>query len=239
MAVKTFTVGDVVGRLTVTSGHYKPDKYIVVDVQCTCGVVKSVSVGNLRSGRVTSCGCLLREWTTKKFTKHGKRKDPIYAVWNMMVQRCHLPSNQYYKYYGARGITVCDSWRKFENFYADMGDAPFKRATLDRIDNDKGYSKENCRWVTHEEQQANTTKSVRYDFRGQHLSLREVAELVGINRKTLSTRIYTYGMSIEEAASTPVMTPQEAQALQGNPVFKRVGKRLDGQKLYPKGDYAN
>ena len=233
-------VGDTFGRLTIIDGiaiRAKREKYF--RMLCICGNTKTVAKGSLVSGRSTSCGCFNAEQTSLRSTTHGKRKDPIYAVWNMMVQRCTHPSNKEYKHYGARGTTVCDSWRKFENFYRDMGDAPFERATLDRIDNDKGYSKENCRWATYKEQQSNTTRSIRYKFRGQQLSIREVASLVGINLNTLTNRVYTYGMSIEEAASTPVMTPQAAQALQGSPIFERVGKRLDGQKLYTKGDYAN
>lgn len=235
MAAKTPDpiAGDRFTRLVVVDGvliRKGKEKYF--RVECDCGVTKTIAKGSLISGRSTSCGCFLKEWAKQEHTTHGKRKDPIYAVWNMMVQRCHLESSKYYQHYGARGIKVCDHWRKFENFYADVGDPPFTRATLDRIDNDKGYYKENVRWATYEEQQANTTKCVRYSFRGGELSVTEIAKLVGMNVNTLRNRLHTYGMTIEDATSIPVMSASETGKMAGNPLFAKVGRRIDGYKLY-------
>lgn len=87
--------------------------------------------------------------------KHGMSKSPEYISWRSMIQRCCNPNNKQYKYWGGRGIIVCEEWRKFSNFYRDMGKRPPKR-TIDRINNDGNYEPGNCRWATNRQQRANT-----------------------------------------------------------------------------------
>lgn len=235
MAAKTADplAGDRFGRLIIVDGiatRRKREKYF--NTLCDCGNNKVVAKGSLMSGRSTSCGCFCKEQTSARHTTHGKSNQPIYAIWNMMVQRCTLPTNKAYEHYGGRGIMVCDRWRTFENFYADMGDPPFAGAQVDREDNDKGYSPDNCKWASRQEQQQNTTKSVVYDFEGQRLSVSQIAKITGINVSTLRTRLYTYGMSIADATSIPIMSPAESGALAGNPGFYKTNRRLHGEKLY-------
>lgn len=227
-------VGASIWRFTVLSLPIREGKYLQVQVRCECGVVKVLEQGNLRSGRVTSCGCYGKAASKERFTTHGMRGTPLYAVWNSMIQRCHNPGSQAYKYYGAKGITVSEEWRKFENFYADMGDKPYLEATLERRDAKLGYCKSNVIWATRLEQANNKGNNVLFDYKGEKLSLRELAEKTGVNKGTLSTRIYTYGLSAEEAADLPVMTPSESGRLAGNPVFIKHGHRIDGELLYPK-----
>jgi hypothetical protein len=126
-------------------------------VKCDCGVSRIMFAANIKSSANPSCGCLRKENIVKACTKHGKRSDPIYAIWCSMIRRCHEPKCKSYAYYGARGISVCPQWRNsFSAFYEYVGDRPSPKHSLDRIDNGKGYEPGNCRWATVYEQAQNT-----------------------------------------------------------------------------------
>lgn len=228
-------VGQIFGRLTVTGEVERYGtglKYKRVPTVCECGVSKKIDKSNLLRGKSLSCGCFAREQTSKAVTTHGKRSSKVYAVWNMMKQRCSLPSNKYYAYYGGKGIKVSESWQKFENFYADMGDPPFERATLDRIDNNRDYCKENVVWATYEEQQANTSKTVLYSYRGKHMMLKDIAKEIGMNPSTLSSRIYNQGMSLEEAVTKPLASSSDSGSMSNSGPLREYSGRICGDKKY-------
>lgn len=145
-------------------------------------------------------------------TYYGKEKDPMYRLWTKMIERCAYKTSYIYKWYGERGITVCKEWQEsFEQFLADMGPrpegvGPTGRAlySLDRIDNNKGYCKENCRWATTKEQASNTRRNVRITIDGITATITEHANRIGIPPKNLRSRLLLPGWTIEAAITTPI-----------------------------------
>lgn len=124
--------------------------------KCDCGKTIKVMSISLRNGNTQSCGCLKKEKIKKSNTKHNKSKTSEYYAWSNMIQRCSNPKNKEYKNYGGRGILVSNEWKNdFNKFLKDMGEKPNKNLSLDRIDNNKGYCKENCRWTDSYEQSIN------------------------------------------------------------------------------------
>lgn len=136
------------------------------------------------------------------FNSLGEYK--MYTAWANMKHRCYNKKNSKYKYYGGRGITVCEEWLKFSNFMNDMGESYELNLTLDRIDNSKGYTKSNCRWATMKEQENNRTNNHRFMFNGMYLTLTEWSAILGINRSTLAQRYYCYKWTIDKTLSTNV-----------------------------------
>jgi hypothetical protein len=143
----------------------------MVMCQCDCGNQKVIRAGDLKRGSARSCGCLSAELAKDRMLarkKHGHsvgfKQSPTYGTWCAMTQRCSNKNSTAYKYYGGRGIAVCDRWSLFENFLFDMGNRP-EGKTLDRIDPNGDYELENCRWATWAQQVSNKrnskTKSVQ------------------------------------------------------------------------------
>lgn len=124
-----------------------------------------------------------------------------YKAWGNMLSRCRNKNHPSYKNYGGRGISVCERWLKFENFLEDMGDKPWN-LSLDRIDNEKGYSKENCRWATSKEQTRNMRKNVRILYKGNSYIASDLAKLLNVSTTALMNR-YHLGLPLEKKIIRP------------------------------------
>jgi hypothetical protein len=139
---------------------------------------------------------LAPEVTAKRSTTHGRTAGGIrtkeYRVWENMKERCYNKNHKSYKDYGGRGIIVCSEWvSSFESFLEDMGEAPGKEFTIDRIDNDAGYSKANCRWATKRQQARNRRSSTRVQWEGSTCTVVELSEKIDLPASLIYQRIYS------------------------------------------------
>lgn len=208
-------VGKEFGRLTVIE---KAEPHICPSGQrkqmylckCLCGAELAVSYAHLVTGHTRSCGCYFNEVLGKCNITHGLSKTRLFNVWGKMKGRCCNPNNSHYKNYGGRGITICDEWlNNFQAFYdwayANGYDenAPFGQCTLDRIDNNKGYSPDNCRWVTSIIQANNKRNNRIFTINGISHTVPEWARMYELDPKRVTCRLYL-GWSIEKALTMPV-----------------------------------
>lgn len=202
-------LGCVFGRLTVleeVAPRVSQKGYVqrLVLCECTCGSSKVIGLKNITRGLTSSCGCLHREVTSSVKTTHGLSKSRTYKSWCGLVARGTGKSN--IRNYGSRGIAVCNRWLKFENFLHDMGEAP-EGASIDRINNNGGYMKSNCRWADTKVQGRNTRRNRRVTYRGREMCLQELSDMCGVLRSTLAFRLNS-GWSVTDAAETPVKPPR-------------------------------
>lgn len=185
--------GDRYGLLVIQEYSRERRKYLM---RCDCGKNSFVRMSQLTSGKTKSCGCLRATVATKVKTKHGMKHSRVYRVWNHIKNRC---ADQKNKNYGAIGVMVCDRWKKFENFYADMGEPPSKNHSIDRINPYGNYEPTNVRWATDVEQQRNRRMALVYEFNGERRHLKEWADILQVPYETLRNRIKHLGWSIDKA----------------------------------------
>jgi len=213
MATLDNLAGKRFGRLTVTEIHKSVKRKTFWTCKCDCGGTTEVTATNLKSGNTKSCGCYRQAFTTTRNTTHGLGRPPEYTVWAKMRDRCENSNNPSWVHYGGRGITVCERWSKFENFYADMGTRPTDDHQIDRIDNDGPYAPENCRWATRVENCSNRRNTVKIEWRGEVDTIPGWARKIGIPQYALWMRIRRLGWDLDRAMTEPVRNrPRKSKA---------------------------
>lgn len=184
--------GQRFGKLTVLNAlSEKIGGRVFWNCKCDCGNITKVSTNNLRSGAVRSCGCLIKETASIVNSKHKQRGTRLYVIWVDMRRRCRNKNRVEYPYYGGRGITVCDEWDKdFVSFYNwAMTNGYNDNLSIDRIDNNKGYSPENCRWVDNFTQNNNRRNNHYVTINKKTKTITEWCRFYGNNTQMVLERI--------------------------------------------------
>lgn len=192
-------------KLTAVNFEYRDDKMRHYwRFRCECGRELIIRKGSVTSGNTKMCKECANIQLSKNKTTHGMSKTRIYKEWAGMIQRCTNPKNTSYERYGAKGVTVCDEWLDdFMNFYNwAMANGYRDDLTIDRIDNEKGYSPDNCRWATEKEQAYNKKSNRNLTYKGKTMTMAEWAKVIGISSSSLFGRMKR-GWSVEKALSTP------------------------------------
>lgn len=171
--------------------------------QCKCGTQKEIRASDMVQGSVKSCGCEHIKRIAKASTTHGMTNTRTYSIWQAMRLRC----NRINQDYSCRGITYDERWDSFENFYLDMGEVP-TGMSIDRINVNGNYNKDNCRWATQEQQANNKRSSVFIEYNGKKQTVSQWAKELKMNHHTLRSRLKK-GLTAEQAL-TPL--PAEEQA---------------------------
>lgn len=177
--------------------------------RCDCGNTTVVSGNSLQQGNVKSCGCLGYETKQNMHTKHGDCGTRLYDIYHNMKGRCYDKKDTRYKYYGGRGIQICDEWLG-EDGYLTFKKWSFSNdysgnLLIERKDNDGNYSPENCKWATIKEQANNTRQNRRFTYDGETKTIAEWSEKVNIAYPCLRKRLMLRGWNIEKALTTPSM----------------------------------
>ena len=199
-------VGDQYGRWVVIGKSIKRNNRTYLLCKCSCekGTEKYVEYQNLKSGISKSCGCLRRELRQKRMFIHGEKYTRLYSVWIKMRGRCNNPNDINYSNYGGRGIKVCDEWEKSYQAFRDWSNAngydssrSWVQNSLDRIDCNRGYSPDNCRWVDAKIQGNNRRNNVRITYNGTTKTAAEWGRDLGISAKTIRKR-FANGLPTEK-----------------------------------------
>ena len=198
--------------------------------KCDCGSQMISESWYVTSGHTKSCGCWKREEASKRMFTHGQTPVRLYRIWRGMKARCNNPHTKDFHYYGARGIKVCDEWMEhyesfrdwaFANGYSDM-------LTLDRVEANKGYSPDNCRWVDRQTQMRNTRNNLYLTFNGETKSLTEWSEITGMDRHTISRRKNVLGWDDEKTLTT---FPKHCFKKNRDETFARIRSLINSKEV--------
>lgn len=195
--------GQKFGKLTVLKVFRKENKYYC-ECKCECGNIKNIRKDHLLTQKTTSCGCYRIKNTGDVHRTHGKTNTLLYSKYEGMKRRCYNTNDARYKYYGARGIAVCNEWlNSFEAFYEWATNNGYKKGlTLDRINVNGNYCPENCRWIDIKIQTRNRRSNLIFTYNNETLCLKDWAIKYNIKYNTLVHRI-NRNWSIKRALNTP------------------------------------
>jgi hypothetical protein len=178
--------------------------------KCDCGKQKVIDFNSIRTNKSKSCGCLSKETSTKLHTTHGLAmlsagvRHPDYSIWIKMKSRCLNPNDKSYNNYGGRGIKVCKTWQEsFVSFIDDMGWRPNNKYSIERIDYNKDYCPDNCKWILKSEQTKNCRRVKLIAYNGKEHCLTDLCKLLGLVYSTMRHRVYDLGIPFEEAVKYP------------------------------------
>jgi len=197
--------------LTITKGvvkirKRKISKPILKYYYIFMGMTISEVAKKLRAGTNTVRRELARQdlkmKSSEKRKSHGMSGTRPYRIWAAMKDRCNNSNNSRYEYYGGKGITYTNSWDNFENFWNDMKETYSKNLTLDRIDSNKNYNKDNCRWVSYKIQNNNRDCNIKIEYKGRNFTVSDIVENTNLNKTTIYNRIEG-GWTIEEILENP------------------------------------
>lgn len=199
--------GQRFGRLVVIGIGERKAGRIAWECKCDCGNTKNITGQSLKAGLARSCGCLRKEIARKKATKHLLCGTRLYYAYDNMKRRCYDKKSDHYKWYGAEGKGLCPEWSGKDGFqrFADwsLANGYTDELTIDRIDNTKGYSPDNCRWVTPKENCRNKRNNHFITYQGETKTIAEWAEVFGMPDSTLRQRIKA-GWSVDDAVTKPI-----------------------------------
>lgn len=198
MPPKIQMIGKKFGKLTVIEEVEKGNRGPRYKCICDCGNEKIAYGVDLRTLHCTSCGCNI----SNRAKTHGMSDTRVNRIYRNMKKRCDNPNCPDYHNYGGRGIKYCKEWSTFEGFWEDMKEGYSDKLTLDRIDNDKGYSKENCRWVTRKIQARNTRANRYIEYKGQRKTVADWADEYEIDKMKVIQRLNA-GYSVHDALNMP------------------------------------
>lgn len=177
--------------------------------ECFCGNIVEIFSDNLLSGNTKSCGCLDHE----KTTSHGMSNSRIYQLWSQIKQRCGNENNLHYKNYGGRGIRLCDDWMSFKSFYDwAILNGYEDGLTIERLDNNKGYSPDNCTFITKSEQSKNRRVNYRVNINGSVMCLYDACKHLYIDYSLVQNRIKNLGWDVDKALYTKINAPTRCHA---------------------------
>jgi hypothetical protein len=174
----------------------------VARFKCECGAEFTATIDHVKSGITKSCGCFKSAVISKLKRKHGETKSQEHNIWCKIRSRCLNKKHKQYSDYGGRGVGISSDWMEFSSFLRDMGKRPSKNHSVERMDNDKGYSKDNCKWATPHEQTRNMRRNILVEYNGEKRILKDWAIFLNMPYRLIWKRLRVLNWTVEQSLTT-------------------------------------